>query len=98
MYITVSNVSGLLCRGGEHEYRLTKYLLSNYEQVDIYIVDNIYSCDHFQSVRPVENSSAPLIVSFEVSLHQIVDLDEKNQILTTSCWLTQVTSRRKNNL
>ena len=44
----------------------------------------------FQSVRPVENSSAPLIVGFGVSLHQIVDLDEKNQILTTSCWLTQV--------
>ena len=44
MYITESHVSGLLCRGGEHEYRLTKYLLSNYEQVDIiYIVDNIYS-------------------------------------------------------
>ena len=43
-----------------------------------------------QSVRPVENSSNPLMVDFEVSLHQIVDLDEKNQILTTSCWLTQV--------
>ena len=30
------------------------------------------------------------MVDFSVSLHQIVDLDEKNQILTTSCWLTQV--------
>lgn len=66
--------SGLLCRGGEHEYRLTKYLLSNYEP----------------SVRPVENSSFPLIVNFGVSLHQIVDVDEKNQILTTNCWLTQI--------
>ena len=26
-------LTGLLCRGGEHEYRLTKYLLSNYELV-----------------------------------------------------------------
>ena len=26
-------VTGLLCKGGEHEYRLTKYLLSNYELV-----------------------------------------------------------------
>ena len=43
-----------------------------------------------QSVRPVENSSYPLIVNFGVSLHQIVDVDEKNQILTTNCWLTQV--------
>jgi nicotinic acetylcholine receptor len=43
-----------------------------------------------QAVRPVENSSLPLIVEFGVSLHQIVDVDEKNQILTTNCWLTQV--------
>ena len=35
------------------------------------------------------------IVSFGVSLHQIVDLDEKNQILTTSCWLTQVSPGAK---
>jgi nicotinic acetylcholine receptor len=45
-----------------------------------------------QAVRPVENSSLPLIVEFGVSLHQIVDVDEKNQILTTNCWLTQVCS------
>jgi len=67
-------LAGIGCQGGEHEYRLTKYLLSNYEQ----------------SVRPVENSSLPLTVEFSVSLHQIVDVDEKNQILTTNCWLTQV--------
>ncbi|XP_023342572.1 neuronal acetylcholine receptor subunit alpha-10 isoform X2 [Eurytemora carolleeae] len=75
LYINIIILSlGVQCWGGEHEYRLTKYLLSNYEE----------------SVRPVENSSLPLIVEFGVSLHQIVDVDEKNQILTTNCWLTQV--------
>jgi hypothetical protein len=34
--------TGLLCRGGEHEYRLTKYLLSNYEEVS-----NIFTAFQF---------------------------------------------------
>ena len=33
----LKNILGFLCRGGEHEYRLTKYLLSNYEQVNVNI-------------------------------------------------------------
>ena len=57
----------------EHEYRLTKYLMSNYDK----------------SVRPVANSLEPIVVFFDVSLHQIIDVDEKNQILTTNCWITQ---------
>ena len=63
-----------LTLAGEQEYRLTKYLLSNYEK----------------SVRPVANSSKPLMVKYDVSLHQIIDVDEKNQILTTNCWITAV--------
>lgn len=56
----------------EHEYRLTKYLMANYEK----------------SVRPIANSSLPVIVHYDVSIHQIIDVDEKNQILTTNCWIT----------
>lgn len=57
------------------------------------------------AVRPVENSSLPLTVIFGISLHHIIDVvncfllhkfcvtvisqDEKNQILTTNCWITQ---------
>ena len=64
--------SGIDC--DEHEYRLTKYLLSNYEP----------------SVRPVSNSSDPIVVVFGLSIHHIIDVDEKNQILTVNCWLSQV--------
>lgn len=42
------------------------------------------------SVRPSHNSSEPLRVVFGLSLHHIIDVDEKNQILTTNCWLTQI--------
>ncbi|XP_011699499.1 PREDICTED: neuronal acetylcholine receptor subunit alpha-7-like [Wasmannia auropunctata] len=58
----------------EHEYRLTKHLLEGYDA----------------GVRPAKNSSQPLVVVFGLSLHHIIDVDEKNQILTTNCWVTQV--------
>ncbi|KYM88757.1 Neuronal acetylcholine receptor subunit alpha-7 [Atta colombica] len=62
----------------EHEYRLTKHLLDGYDA----------------GVRPAKNSSQPLVVVFGLSLHHIIDVtkmkDEKNQILTTNCWVTQV--------
>ncbi|XP_018024328.1 neuronal acetylcholine receptor subunit alpha-10 [Hyalella azteca] len=61
-------------RADELEYRLTRYLMANYDP----------------SVRPAHNSSEPLSVVFGLSLHSIIDVDEKNQILTTNCWLTQV--------
>ncbi|KAK1125090.1 hypothetical protein K0M31_006429 [Melipona bicolor] len=60
--------------GDDHEYRLTKYLLDGYDA----------------GVRPAKNSSQPLAVVFGLSLHHIIDVDEKNQILTTNCWVTQV--------
>lgn len=37
--------------------------------------------------RPVSNASHPVIVKFGISLNQLLDLDEKNQILTTSVWI-----------
>ncbi|XP_068626749.1 neuronal acetylcholine receptor subunit alpha-3-like [Battus philenor] len=42
------------------------------------------------SVRPVENSTQPLLVTFGVSLHHIIDVEEKDQLLTTNCWITQI--------
>ena len=42
------------------------------------------------SVRPAENASAPVNVTFDMSIHHIIDVDEKNQVLTMNCWLTQV--------
>ncbi|XP_014234656.1 neuronal acetylcholine receptor subunit alpha-7-like isoform X2 [Trichogramma pretiosum] len=57
----------------EHEYRLTRHLLEGYDA----------------AVRPAKNSSEPLVVAFGLALHHIIDVDEKNQILTTNCWLTQ---------
>ncbi|XP_033102305.1 neuronal acetylcholine receptor subunit alpha-4-like [Anneissia japonica] len=40
-------------------------------------------------IRPVENVTEPVIVKFGVSISQLIDVDEKNQILVTSVWVKQ---------
>lgn len=56
-----------------HEKRLLDTLMKRYDA----------------SVRPVKNSSDPVVVRLGITLTQIFDLDEKNQVLTTNVWLDQ---------
>ncbi|XP_066950107.1 neuronal acetylcholine receptor subunit alpha-10-like isoform X1 [Macrobrachium rosenbergii] len=60
--------------GDEAEYRLTRYLMSNYDK----------------SVRPSYKAADALNITFGLALTQIIDVDERNQILTTNCWLNQM--------
>ncbi|XP_061128980.1 neuronal acetylcholine receptor subunit alpha-2-like isoform X2 [Syngnathus typhle] len=39
--------------------------------------------------RPVENSSDTVLVHFGLSIAQLIDVDEKNQMMTTNVWLKQ---------
>ncbi|KAG7481658.1 neuronal acetylcholine receptor subunit alpha-3-like [Solea senegalensis] len=56
------------------EHRLFSVLFSSYNQY----------------IRPVENVSDPVIVQFEVSMSQLVKVDEVNQIMETNLWLRHV--------
>ncbi|XP_031623467.1 neuronal acetylcholine receptor subunit alpha-7 [Contarinia nasturtii] len=56
---------------GPHERRLLNTLLKDYNTLE----------------RPVSNESDALTVRFGLTLQQIIDVDEKNQILTTNAWL-----------
>ncbi|XP_029353370.1 neuronal acetylcholine receptor subunit alpha-3 [Echeneis naucrates] len=56
------------------EHRLFSVIFSNYNQY----------------IRPVENVSDPVIVQFEVSMSQLVKVDEVNQIMETNLWLRHV--------
>ncbi|CAL1283246.1 unnamed protein product [Larinioides sclopetarius] len=56
---------------GPHEKRLLNDLLSSYNVLE----------------RPVANESEPLLISFGLTLQQIIDVEEKNQIITTNVWL-----------
>nr|API81616.1 nicotinic acetylcholine receptor alpha 16 [Cancer borealis] len=42
-----------------------------------------------RNVRPVRNASNPIIIQLGITLTQIFDMDEKNQVLTTNVWLDQ---------
>ncbi|XP_050451592.1 neuronal acetylcholine receptor subunit alpha-7-like isoform X1 [Cataglyphis hispanica] len=60
-----------LVSGGLHEKRLLNDLLDSYNVLE----------------RPVGNESEPLVLSFGLTLMQIIDVDEKNQLLITNLWL-----------
>ena len=55
------------------EKRLIRHLLQTYEKAGVI-------------GRPVTNTSVVLEVRFGITLIQIIDLDEKNQILTLNVW------------
>ncbi|XP_055300732.1 neuronal acetylcholine receptor subunit alpha-7 [Sitodiplosis mosellana] len=59
------------CESGSHEKRLLHALLDNYNVLE----------------RPVVNESDPLQLSFGLTLMQIIDVDEKNQLLISNLWL-----------
>ncbi|CAH1797307.1 unnamed protein product [Owenia fusiformis] len=57
---------------GRHERNLINDLFKEYNYLE----------------RPVEQESDALKLEFSLALQQIIDVDEKNQYLTTSIWLT----------
>ncbi|CAL1545668.1 unnamed protein product [Lymnaea stagnalis] len=58
-----------------HEKRLIKDLIGNYSE-------------RGKMGRPVQEQSDKITIKYGMSLIQIVDLDERNQILTTNVWPT----------
>ncbi|XP_068129713.1 neuronal acetylcholine receptor subunit alpha-3-like [Hyperolius riggenbachi] len=62
------------CICSNHEHRLYQSLFGKYNRY----------------IRPVENVSDPVIVYFEVSMSQLVKVDEVNQIMETNLWLKHV--------
>ncbi|XP_013097312.2 neuronal acetylcholine receptor subunit alpha-7 isoform X1 [Stomoxys calcitrans] len=65
------NFSAKVCLAGYNEKRLLHDLLDTYNTLE----------------RPVLNESDPLQLSFGLTLMQIIDVDEKNQLLVTNVWL-----------
>ncbi|XP_061765239.1 neuronal acetylcholine receptor subunit alpha-7-like [Nerophis ophidion] len=59
------------CQGGVYQRKLYQDLMVNYNRLE----------------RPVQNDSAPILVELGFTLLQIIDVDEKNQVLITNAWL-----------
>jgi len=56
---------------GKYEKKLLRHLMVDYDDME----------------RPVENETEPLMLTFGVTLQQIIDVDEKNQLLISCLWL-----------
>ncbi|KAJ8790236.1 hypothetical protein J1605_021313 [Eschrichtius robustus] len=63
-----------MARASEAEHRLFERLFEDYNEI----------------IRPVANVSDPVIIQFEVSMSQLVKVDEVNQIMETNLWLKQI--------
>ncbi|KAM9826715.1 neuronal acetylcholine receptor subunit alpha-3 [Syngnathus typhle] len=76
-FASTCSVFWLHLQGGacsEGEHKLFSVIFSKYNQF----------------IRPVENVSEPVIVQFEVSMSQLVKVDEVNQIMETNLWLRHI--------
>ncbi|XP_071502940.1 neuronal acetylcholine receptor subunit alpha-3-like isoform X2 [Diadema antillarum] len=62
------------CLSSEAEARLFRHLFNKYNRL----------------IRPVRNNSDVLNVNFSLTMSQLIDVDEKNQIMTTNVWLKQL--------
>jgi nicotinic acetylcholine receptor, invertebrate len=56
------------------EYELVQKLFKNYDS----------------SLRPSRIYNSSLNVTFGLALVQLIDVDERNLVITTNCWLNQV--------
>ncbi|CAF0756631.1 unnamed protein product [Brachionus calyciflorus] len=62
-----------LCFCDEWEYKLIHDILNGYDP----------------SIRPSSHHNVTLNVTFGLALAQLIDVDERNMIITTNCWLNQ---------
>ncbi len=70
----VWSVFATITSGSHHERRLYEDLVRDYNILE----------------RPVANHSQPVTVRLKVSLQQLIDVDEKNQIVFVNAWLDYV--------
>jgi hypothetical protein len=68
--------SDMCIHGCDIEMNLTRQLLNV----------NVYD----RSIRPARHHHETTNVSFDASLAQLIDVDEKNQIITTNQWISMV--------
>uniref|UniRef100_A0A3P8W1W3 Cholinergic receptor, nicotinic, beta 5b n=1 Tax=Cynoglossus semilaevis TaxID=244447 RepID=A0A3P8W1W3_CYNSE len=55
------------------------------------LVSHLLSPDRYNKlIRPAVNNSQQVTIYIQVSLAQLINVNEREQIMTTNCWLTQV--------
>ncbi|XP_036439393.1 neuronal acetylcholine receptor subunit alpha-9 [Colossoma macropomum] len=67
-------LQAVLCAQGRYAQKLLNDLMENYSK----------------ALRPVEDTDKALNVTLQITLSQIKDMDERNQVLTTYLWVRQI--------
>ncbi|XP_062857411.1 neuronal acetylcholine receptor subunit alpha-2 [Trichomycterus rosablanca] len=83
--LLVSVRSALLCS-------IIVHSMSCYEKTHSHAEDELFKklfVGYNKWSRPVPNTSDVVIIKFGLSIAQLIDVDEKNQMMTTNVWLKQ---------
>ncbi|XP_061756041.1 neuronal acetylcholine receptor subunit beta-2-like [Nerophis ophidion] len=60
-------------------------------EVEERLVGHLLSVERYNKlIRPAVNTSQQVTIYIQVSLAQLINVNEREQIMTTNCWLTQV--------
>ncbi|XP_072768610.1 neuronal acetylcholine receptor subunit beta-2-like isoform X1 [Nerophis lumbriciformis] len=60
-------------------------------EVEERLVSQLLSVERYNKlIRPAVNTSQQVTIYIQVSLAQLINVNEREQIMTTNCWLTQV--------
>ncbi|XP_076443929.1 acetylcholine receptor subunit alpha-type acr-16-like [Babylonia areolata] len=51
------------------------------------LLEHLFNMNYSKLERPVVNESEPVDVRFGITLQQLIDVDEKNQVMNTNIWL-----------
>ncbi|KAG9341910.1 hypothetical protein JZ751_018227 [Albula glossodonta] len=65
--------------------------LSSYAKTEDKLFKYLFK-DYQKWVRPVEHLNGTVRVKFGLAISQLVDVDEKNQLMTTNVWMKQVSA------
>ncbi|XDV29496.1 hypothetical protein PO909_032615 [Leuciscus waleckii] len=63
-------------------------VLSSYAKTEDKLFKHLFS-NYQKWVRPVEDLNGTVQVKFGLAISQLVDVDEKNQLMTTNVWIKQ---------
>ncbi|KAK1900170.1 Neuronal acetylcholine receptor subunit alpha-10 [Dissostichus eleginoides] len=74
LLLCVSILPTCWCAQGKYAQKLLNDLFTNYTS----------------ALRPVNDTNTILNVTLQITLSQIIDMDERNQILTAYLWIRQV--------
>ncbi|XP_022096448.1 neuronal acetylcholine receptor subunit alpha-9-like [Acanthaster planci] len=81
---TIVTTIGILCQ--PKPYTLREDLCLDATPDEARLFADLFQCLN-PAIRPVDNISEPVLVTVGAAIQMIVELDERNQLITTSLWM-----------